>query len=101
MGSGKATRGSGSDSLRRNSELAIERGCRSGSAKAGHADEFAARAEPARPVAFDRGLDADPWGASQDGRLIFTRLPAEQLETRRRDDGGADVFLCKQLCSFQ
>ena len=49
------------DRFRRDAEFAVQHFGRRGGAEAGHADEFAAVAEPARPVALNRGLDAYSW----------------------------------------
>src|ERR1700728_5331606 len=70
------------DGLRRDAELAIERLGGRGRAEAGHTDEFAVIAEPARPLAFDRGFDTYPWDASQNRGLVLAGLPAKQLEAR-------------------
>src|SRR5450432_3531615 len=84
----------------RDAEFAVERVRRSGGAEAVHADKLAAVTEPARPIAFDRGLDADPGGGSENLSVIFRRLPTKNIEARRRHDGGADVVRCQQLRSL-
>ena len=85
------------DRLRRDAEFAVQHFGRSGRAKAGHADEFAAVAEPARPVALNRGLDAYSWNSSKHAGPVFTRLLAKQIEARCRNDRGADAVAREQL----
>ena len=82
-----------SDGLRGNAEFAIEHLRRRRCAEAGHPDEFAAIAEPARPVALDRGLDTNARRAAQHFCPVFLRLPAEQLEAGGRDDRSLDAVL--------
>ncbi len=73
-------------------ELAVQHLGRRRGAEAGHADEVAAVAEPARPVAVDRRLDADARSACPARRRDSRRgCSREQLEAGRRDDGGADA----------
>src|SRR5260370_604084 len=66
------------------------------SAKAGHSDEFAAVAEPARPVALDRGFNSHARSMSQNLGPVLIRLGAEQIEAWRRNHRGADVVRRKQ-----
>ena len=65
---------------------------RRGSTEAAHANKFAGIAEPARPVALDRGLMPIRGTRPENRGPVFARLLVEELKTRCRDHGRADVL---------
>ena len=64
-----------------------------------HADKGSARPEPALPAELDRGLDGNPWCRAEDRIPVFFGCLLEQLPTRHRDDGRADMIPGQRLAS--
>ena len=76
----QAIHGGPCDGFSRDGEFAVQHFGRGGGPEAGHADEFAAIAEPARPIALHRGFDAYSWNSSEHAGAIFARLLVKQIE---------------------
>src|SRR6476659_3992721 len=97
----QAIHGGPCDGLRRDPELAVQNVSWSGGTEAGHTDEFAAVAEPPRPVALNCRLDAYSWNPSEHAGAVFARLLEKQIEARRRNDRRAEAVAREQLCRLE